>query len=497
MAANVEEKDPGIPLQPATEATPFAKGDTKTFAATQHDGFRDDAQPISPSGQIQGNPTSSPPEHKELKSGMNVPQTAIFIASQVSGLTFLVIPPQLVDSGWPGLFVYPIVSAIAIYTAVLLGRSWNILRRRKPEMCRDCRLPYSALAGEAFGPIGKSVISFTIGVIGLASTCTFLLGVSELMFSIIYPYQTFSFCLWPLIIFIVVCPLLWFTGPKELWEIAAVGTFATFLGTYILGLKSVGVLGGVSNKPLHIITHSSKSDGGWSGIFGLIGSSFFLMGPHYLWPTIQRDMAEPQHFTKALVNGMGMQVIAMYVLVIPIWLAYSSPIAELGYVESLLQAVQPGPVRTVVSVLLLFHFVAVLVMSNNPLFHELEHKFDVPHEFSWKRVVLRTLIFMVELLIVESFPHFAIVTSLTGGICMTALALIAPIFIHLKLRLLETADDPDEAGVSMPDKLVCILTIPAYIMIIGGLIYYTKFNISDGVTILTVPCYVNASAAHV
>lgn len=73
------------------------------------------------------------------------------------------------------------------------------------------------------------------------------------------------------------------------------------------------------------------------------------------------------------------QMIAMFILVIPIWLAFSGPLAEIGYVESVLNAVQAGPVRTVVSVLLLFHFVAVLVMSNNPLFQELEHKFDIPH----------------------------------------------------------------------------------------------------------------------
>lgn len=85
----------------------------------------------------------------------------------------------------------------------------------------------------------------------------------------------------------------------------AVGTFATFLGSYIMAIKAFGVLGGVSNRPLNIITHSAASDGGWSGFFGLVGSSFFLTGPHYIMPTIQRDMAEPQYFTKALVRGMG------------------------------------------------------------------------------------------------------------------------------------------------------------------------------------------------
>ncbi|XP_041474203.1 amino acid transporter AVT1C-like isoform X2 [Lytechinus variegatus] len=496
MASTAGEREKVIPLVPAGEGTPFAKGDTRTFSSIPDpgDGYIE-KENVSESSQMQEG--ASPSEHTKLKSGMNVTQTAIFVASQISGLAVLVIPPLLVDSGWPGLFIYPVVASLSLYTAILLGRSWNILCKRKPELCRDCRLPYSALAGEAYGQIGKRVISFTIGLIGLASTCTFLLGVSELMFSIIYPYQTFSFCYWPLIIFLIICPLLWFSGPKELWEVGAVGTFATFLGSYILTIKAFGVLGGVSNRPLNIITHSAASDGGWSGFFGLLGSSFFLTGPHYIMPTIQRDMAEPQHFSKALVRGMGIQMLAMFILVIPIWLAFSGPLAELGYVESVLNAVQAGPVRTVVSVLLLFHFVAVLVMSNNPLFQELEHKFDIPHAFNWKRILLRTSIFLVEFFIVETFPHFAIVTSLTGGIFLAGLSMVAPIFIHLKLRLMETADDPDEVGISMPDKLVCILTVPAYILMIAGIIYYANFNIHNGVTVLTVPCYVNATAAHV
>ena len=47
-------------------------------------------------GQMQEGDT---PPHTRLKSGMNVPQTAIFIASQISGLAVLVVPPLLVDSG--------------------------------------------------------------------------------------------------------------------------------------------------------------------------------------------------------------------------------------------------------------------------------------------------------------------------------------------------------------------------------------------------------------
>lgn len=71
--------------------------------------------------------------------------------------------------------------------------------------------------------------------------------------------------------------------------------------------------------------------------------------------------------------------------------------------------------------------------------------FIIISAFNWKRIVLRTCIFLLEFFIVETFPHFAIVTSLTGGIFLAGLSMVAPIFIHLKLRMMETADDPDEA----------------------------------------------------
>ena len=75
---------------------------------------------VTESGQVQEAGSTS--SHSRLKSGMNVTQTAIFIASQISGLAVLVIPPLLVDSGKPctcSLKTIPFLPHTFIYPSFL------------------------------------------------------------------------------------------------------------------------------------------------------------------------------------------------------------------------------------------------------------------------------------------------------------------------------------------------------------------------------------------
>jgi solute carrier family 32 (vesicular inhibitory amino acid transporter) len=107
-----------------------------------------------------------------------------------------------------------------IYTAVVLGRCWVIAEKLDPSIVNKNRYPYAAIADLTYGPKASIFVTvllditvFGCGIPNLlvASQNLELLGVRLTNGSF-----DISFCIWLVVIGVLLCPIMWLGSPKNM-----------------------------------------------------------------------------------------------------------------------------------------------------------------------------------------------------------------------------------------------------------------------------------------
>lgn len=118
------------------------------------------------------------------------------------------------------------VITMQIYTAVVLGRCWVIAERLKPEINKQNRYPYAAIAELTFGKKMSYLVTILLDVTVFGGGIPNLLVASqnlELLGSrITHGAFKFSFCYWLIIIGCLLCPLMWLGSPKNMKVLASI-----------------------------------------------------------------------------------------------------------------------------------------------------------------------------------------------------------------------------------------------------------------------------------
>lgn len=78
------------------------------------------------------------------------------------------------------------------------------------------------------------------------------------------------------------------------------------------------------------------------------------------------------------------------------------------------------------------HCFSVIFLQLNAVFLDLEEALAVPHHFTLKRVILRSFIFGLALLLAETVPSFGSIQALIGGTSFSIM-LVLPTLNYLKL----------------------------------------------------------------
>lgn len=136
--------------------------------------------------------------------------------------------PSLIFLIKPGLYGVPLVLfviTLQIYTAVILGRCWVIAERLKPEIDKQNRYPYAAIAELTFGKKMSYLVTILLDVTVFGGGIPNLLVASqnlELLGSrVTHGAFKFSFCYWLIIIGCLLCPLMWLGSPKNMKVLAS------------------------------------------------------------------------------------------------------------------------------------------------------------------------------------------------------------------------------------------------------------------------------------
>ncbi|XP_038051189.1 amino acid transporter AVT1B-like isoform X2 [Patiria miniata] len=387
------------------------------------------------------------PNDSQSGNGLNVWQAVLFITGLLVDYSLLAVEALVVNTGWIGLFLATVLCSVIVFTAILIGRCWNIVRGR----WQNERHPYGAIGYEAFGSWARTAINVIVDICCFAVTTGVLMVTAENLFVLGGQALHGKYCLLPVVIAVVACPFMWLGTPRDLWQL---GVWGALTGTLVYLLLFIGAI---------VDDEDTEADTDYSNVTNVTVDTFALAIPVLVVTYVfQRD--------------------------------------RLAYVTAdttVLAVLTPGPLSVVAAALFLLRSVMVLVSSNNPLFQSLEERLDIPSEFTWKRVVLRTVVFVMQLLVGETIPHFGVIFTLLGGICFPILVLMAPAMCYLRLRNIHTPEKYKESkAIWILETVVCWLIIVITPIMAVIILYVMGAGIFQGKTVLTVPCFINATLAH-
>ncbi|PSN34891.1 hypothetical protein C0J52_16728 [Blattella germanica] len=260
-------------------------------------------------------------------------------------------------------------------------------------------------------------------------------------------------------------------------RVVGVGAILTTAFACIFIFAQIVIDGSNSTLPVKHEVH------GFSSFFLAFGSILFAFGGASTFPTIQNDMVQKDKFSVSVIIGFSV-ILALYL-----------PVATAGYFVYG-EAVHPNIVLTLqnsiwvmlANILLAIHLVLAFLIVINPVCQELEEICHVPHEFNWKRCLIRTGMMCIMIFIGESIPKFGKILSLVGGSSITLLTFVLPSLFYMRLC-------DQEKQVNWPER-----NIPAYIriylweLILIGLIGGTASTYNAILEIfktnsITKPCY--------
>lgn len=417
--------------------------------------------------------------------GLTVLTAAIFVVGEMAGSGVLSLPKAVLDAGWFGLVMILLCAVMSAYTGVILGRCWTILQDRFEEYREQTRYPYPAIGYEAFGNVGRYLVSFCVNATLFGVGTVFLLiaseNIEELLASV---HKDVSFCI--LLPFIALClwPITWLGTPKDFWVVGIMAMAATATACFCMFVQIL-----VDRDPHHKPAYPSTDFGKFFLSFGVI---LFAFGGHAAFPTVQHDMKEPKKFSKSVAIAYSI-IVCMYF-----------PVSAAGYFvygennkDSILSVVSDSWLRTIALILITVHLVMGFIIVINPFSQEVEDLLQIDKKFNWKRVINRTVVVASILFVAESIPQFGVILGLIGGSTVTFLTFVFPSLFYLKLCSTES-----------PDGSYRRITLPLYqwvvhfeiilVGLIGGIssTYSAIDAIVTGQSSFTVPCYVNQTAAH-
>ncbi|GFO10639.1 amino acid transporter antl1-like isoform x2 [Plakobranchus ocellatus] len=368
-----------------------------------------------------------------------------------------------------------VCACTATYTGTLLGRCWLLVRERHVEYRENTRHPYPAIGQAAFGKNCRKLVSFCVDFTSFGSCVVFVLlasqNISDLVASI---GPSWSFCSWLVIVAAALCPFCWLGTPKDFWPIALAAALATAVACLVILIKmwrdAVVVLPAF-HGPLY-----------WKSFLISFGTMAFAFGGHHVFPTIQVDMKKPERFSAAIsIAYLG--ILALYVPVSVVgYLVYGSNLKA-----NVLMAMLPGPLLTIAQLLITVHLLTATIILINPVCQEGEDVLKIPPNFSFRRIVYRTIVMGLIMFTALSLPQFGAVLALVGGSSMTAMVFIFPPLFYLRLCSMKGSWDLVE--VSLHEKVACV-----EIIIVGALMgsaaTYTALDALLS-SQFSKPCYIN------
>ena len=195
-----------------------------------------------------------------------------------------------------------------------------MLEERYPEFKGIIRDPYPTIGEKAVGRWARVVSVICISVTLYGGGCVFIVLIAQLFGSIMSTWAGFHlpFCLWMVIVALILTPLTWMGTPKDFWPIAVGALLTTLTACTLIVVQSAldsSYLPQEINYPEPTLFGSFKAFG--SIMFAFAGASTF--------PTIQADMKRREKFSISAVAACISKRLTLHLQWTPLIVASSGP----------------------------------------------------------------------------------------------------------------------------------------------------------------------------
>ncbi|CAG9793026.1 unnamed protein product [Diatraea saccharalis] len=429
----------------------------------------------------------------ETTGGLSVLFTVLCIVDLFGVFPVVTLPKSIISCGIYGVPLVIFVFGLQLYTAVLLGRSWLLAQELTPRIREKIRYPYAAVAELAFGQPSRRMVTFLIDatVFG-AGIPNFILASQSLQlfwWKISDGEIGVTYCVWMLVIALLLCPVLWLGSPKDMKPLAVMSVL--IVTTVAVSTWSCILTDDTSPPSTSSVFAIQPSMQDFLIAYGIIAFQFDI---HPLLLTIQVDMKDSRKINTAVVGGFLVTSFMFAVTTILAANRYGEDVDnnilqgmniniskaqnkvfasnmkiklsfearqistnqnDLGITSSgdppipmrltvLLQVsmgdgnhlpsgIPPSVTLFVVALLVTLQLCLSSAVGNNALFQHIEDLLNIPREFCMRRCLVRSGIVALAVFLAESVPRFDLVMGLVGSTLTGPLMFIFPPLFFLKL----------------------------------------------------------------
>ncbi|XP_045125205.1 amino acid transporter AVT1B-like [Portunus trituberculatus] len=360
---------------------------------------------------------------QQTKQGLGMGMTGFFLIAQMAGAGFLALPRALANTGWLGIIMMLLFCMSVAFVGTRLGRSWVILEERWPqEYHGGVRQPYMDIAERSLGYVGRQIAMWSVVLNLYGSTTVHIILISQMLAAVVQAETDFCLTKCHVILIVGFCliPLTWLGSPKDFWQASILAVVATLMAVVVIVVQIF-----LSEDTLDPPQYSNPTVASFSLGFGSI---LFAFGGAAVFPTIQNDMSDRSQFWKSVIIGFS-GILSLYL-----------PVALVGYIEigdavdsNILLSVGITNIVVVAIAMEIINLLCTFIISSNPVFQSIEEVFRVPKRFGPRRVVLRTAMVLVQMVIGLAVPNFDKILNLIGGSLITLCTFVLPPVMYMRL----------------------------------------------------------------
>ncbi|KAI6194266.1 Aa-trans domain-containing protein [Aphelenchoides besseyi] len=368
--------------------------------------------------------------HNSKSEGIGVFVGAMLIVADIAGGGIVALPMAFVKAGVVfGSTVIFIVAISFLFTAHLLADSYLCMRRRWPIYRRYCRQPYPEMAQRAFGRNFYKITSLVLNLMLFGVSVVYLLLSAKIISDLALSALNLKIgeCRTIVLLALIFWPIIFFRSPSDFWFVVVIAMISTLLAT---GMILIGAM----------LDHSTCAPGAripqynYNESILSLGVFIFSFGGHSVFPLIMQDMRHPKHFSRSAVLAfLVVCILYVSITIVGVW-TYGDSLTD-----TIITSIQSPHLRQYANLGIAIHCLLTLTITLNPLCQELEHALDVPHEFCFKRLFIRSALLFAVVFTSLSFPSFGIVLNLIGGTTVALTSAVFPCIFNLSLRATEHA----------------------------------------------------------
>ncbi|CAD5213157.1 unnamed protein product [Bursaphelenchus okinawaensis] len=357
--------------------------------------------------------------------GMSWVLTGLFLSGEMAGAGVIALPIAVRSLGfYTGLLFMACSALMATYTATILGKSWLILQKHWPMYRYHCRDPYAQIGYRAYGTFVKRSVEIILNIGYFCCAVLLLVIVSKNVNDAVKQFfkVNFDFCFLAVIVTGVITPFCYLKSPQEFWWAIIIGMLCTLTAV----LLSMG--GVISDMELCQDT-LTVPDFNVMNAFTSMGSILFAYGGHACFPTVQSDMTRPYKFTYSSVLAYTLMSLLYFPLSIVANMAYNNNLNS-----SVINNLQIDWIQQTVNLLITAHCMFAVIIVINPAMQSAENFLKAPQEFGVSRVVIRSALMLIALVIAETFPEFGPLMGLLGATVVSTTSFLFPVLFYIPLR---------------------------------------------------------------